>query len=358
MKAHQRKIREQQAVLNPRPTMDLSSAVVRQITFEEAKSIILKYEWLGNMGTSEIAFGLFLKNELAGVACFGVCFGSKTKVAGAKWADRTTMLIRGACTHWAHPHAASFLITAACKELGKSEWRTWRGACRKPSLIFYACSDVEAGEIGTVYQACGWLYGGRQAAARKFKDPKDGKIKDVGMIKRRIQGRVGRRYEKPTCHPNISSQHPYRCLEPGCCGVGRGYFLWNLQTNSIDTSGEQSAESQRYYFGDTLPNGKPIVGSSVYPQVKLMSRKEMVTRLKEQGAFSEALEPGQVSKLAANPKHFYVGIYADRRTKRAIMKDLRFKPLPYPKRVAEGLGTPAGTTSEQGGFESHPPLQI
>src|SRR5271168_14486 len=64
-KAHQRLIREQHA-LEPDPLIDekralaasLKNGVVREISKSEAKKIILKYEWLGNMGTTDFAFGL------------------------------------------------------------------------------------------------------------------------------------------------------------------------------------------------------------------------------------------------------------------------------------------------------------
>ena len=57
--------------------------------------------------------------------------------------------------HWAHPHAASFLIPKACKLAAKAfGWR-----------IFNAYADSTAGEIGTVYQAVNWLYLGIGAGA-------------------------------------------------------------------------------------------------------------------------------------------------------------------------------------------------
>src|SRR6202790_525590 len=112
MKAHQRVIREREAEISPREIADLSTAEVREISFAEARKVILKFEWLGNMGTTERAFGLFLRGELAGVTCFGKTAGTHTfaSVAGKKWGRHVTILCRGACVHWAHPHAGSFLI--------------------------------------------------------------------------------------------------------------------------------------------------------------------------------------------------------------------------------------------------------
>ena len=51
-------------------------ATVREISHAEAKTIILNYEWLGNMGCTDFAFGLFFGEYLAGVVCFGRTAGT------------------------------------------------------------------------------------------------------------------------------------------------------------------------------------------------------------------------------------------------------------------------------------------
>jgi hypothetical protein len=200
-KAHQRLIREQHA-LEPDPLIEekralaasLRNATVREITHAEAKTVILRYEWLGNMGVTDYAFGLYFAEHLAGVVCFGRTAGTKTaeSVCGEPYAHLVKVLNRGACVHWAHPHSASFLISQACRLM------SWKGY-----HIFVAYSDPAAGEIGTVYQACGWLYCGTNTHASGFvwpgkpiaQDPtwgtfKDGKIHD----ERNIQHSVRRAY--------------------------------------------------------------------------------------------------------------------------------------------------------------------
>jgi hypothetical protein len=87
--------------------------------------------------------------ELAGVVVFVAGPAPESgDICGREHRNLAICLARGACVHWAHPHAASFLISRGCKlaEL-KFGWK-----------IFYAYSDPTAGEIGTVYQACNWLY--------------------------------------------------------------------------------------------------------------------------------------------------------------------------------------------------------
>jgi hypothetical protein len=157
-KAHQRVIRERHA-LEPDPLIEekralaasLENAWVREIETAEAKKIILKYEWLGNMGTTDFQFALYFGEHLAGAVCFGRTAGTKTaeSICGKEYAPLVKTLNRGACVHWTHPNSASFLISHACRLMARKGYR-----------IFVAYADPSAGEVGTVYQACGWNYCG------------------------------------------------------------------------------------------------------------------------------------------------------------------------------------------------------
>ncbi len=133
-KCHQRVIREHMAK-QPEPHLkekralaaNFKNAVVREISYDEAKNLILANEWLGNMGTTEFTFGLFFGGYLGGAVCFGSTAGTNTKnsVCGAEHADKVLTLSRGACIHWAHPHSASFLINAACREMTKKGYHVF-----------------------------------------------------------------------------------------------------------------------------------------------------------------------------------------------------------------------------------------
>ena len=152
--AHQRRIRERETTLDPRPQMmTLEGSTVERVSFAEAKAIIVRYEWLRSMPTgTQACYGLRAPSgELVGVVVFA--YGPAPESAdlcGPEHRDLTVCLSRGACVHWAHPHAASFLISRACKLA--AEQFGWR--------IFFAYADPMAGEYGAVYQACNWLYVG------------------------------------------------------------------------------------------------------------------------------------------------------------------------------------------------------
>lgn len=157
-KAWQREIRErkEKEYRGVAPTnADIKTSECRQITRDEASKIIYEYEWLGTMGKGMYNYGIFFDGILGGVVCFGtVASLTAGDMFGKENADKAICLERGACTWWAHEHSASKLISFATSDMAKNtKYR-----------IFYAYSDDSAGEIGTVYQACNWLYLGRSAS--------------------------------------------------------------------------------------------------------------------------------------------------------------------------------------------------
>ena len=152
MKAHQRIIREEKSKTDPVPDINLSSknAVVRSISHSESKKIILEYEWLKCMPTiSKYSFGLFFGDHCAGVVVYGTEYSENL----GHWdkfgfTGKMLLLARGACVHWAPDYSGSFLIRQSMKLL-------------PPQYEVITCTvDELAGEIGTIYQACGFTYVG------------------------------------------------------------------------------------------------------------------------------------------------------------------------------------------------------
>jgi hypothetical protein len=178
-KCHQRIVREMMAE-QPDPLVgekkalaaDFKNATVREISLSEARNLVVASEWLGNLGSSEFAFGLFFGEYLAGVACFGSTAGTNVKasVCGSEHADKVTTLTRGCCLHWTHPHSGSFLVSAACREMTKKGFH-----------IIVAFSDPQANERGVIFRACNFLYCGTTSPTEKFRRP-DGKVYDARNV--------------------------------------------------------------------------------------------------------------------------------------------------------------------------------
>jgi hypothetical protein len=187
-KCFQHVIRERMAEL-PDPNIEVKRklaanfdhAVVREISLAEAKGLVLEQEWLGNLGSSEYAFGLFFGEFLGGCVAYGSTAGShvKSSVCGSEHAGRVTTLVRGCCLPWTPTNSASRLITAACKLM------TLRGY-----NIFIGYADPSAGERGVIYQSCGWLHCGYTNPTEKFRTP-SGKIFDARNVQLLTRDRTG-----------------------------------------------------------------------------------------------------------------------------------------------------------------------
>ena len=163
MKAHQRIMREKLAMTEVAPTgIDLSigSSEVREITPAEASKIILKYEYLKRMSVSPWhCFGIFFGGEIAGAVVFSNEYAENLGVWDKYgYTGKIILLSRGACVHWAHPHAGSKLISTSIRML-------------PPKFeVVTATVDPDAGEIGTLYQACNFFYVGSMRKKRGKKN--------------------------------------------------------------------------------------------------------------------------------------------------------------------------------------------
>lgn len=178
MKAHQRVVRERMAELEGADDLfgrywegintDIKNMVVEPISRAKAAGVIGKYEWLGCMPAIVwYCFGAFFDKVLAGVVCYGPEYsenlGRLARERGIKCADwskygfegKMILLSRGACVHWAHPHTGSKLIRRSMDMLPK-----------KYEVVTSTC-DPAAGEIGTIYQACGFHYVGSMREQNK-----------------------------------------------------------------------------------------------------------------------------------------------------------------------------------------------
>lgn len=299
---------------------DFSTATVREISYAEAKAFILKYEWLGNMGTTARCFGLFFGDELGAVECLGHPGSEGIKnICGKEHEDKIYWVARGACAPWVPDRgAASYLIARACELMGQP-WTTAKGNPMPAKFAFLATGDTDAGEIGQVYQASNWLYLGRTTVDRMF--IKEGMAKERArsfrtLVKGPIRNRKGRVKE----------------ADPD----GRRYFL---------------IDSNKYYKGDTTPEGEFIGGSPIFPH-RWNAKYGKTEKEASEARLAEVLADGWF-EIKGNPKHLYIGFYGDKRMKRTLRAALTRKVLPYPKRGSVE-GNTAGTPGESGVRSSNP----
>ncbi len=156
------------------PHLDVKRAEVRPVSWRLAEQIILKYEWLGTMGRTSMHFGIFFGSYCAGVCCVATSAGLAGMYVHREFgieASELLALARGACVHWAPSGTNSKLVSWTCRLLSKE----------KRGKIVIAYSDTDAGEIGTIYQACNWVYIGRGAAVAQYVAP-NGRIYDQKIV--------------------------------------------------------------------------------------------------------------------------------------------------------------------------------
>jgi hypothetical protein len=155
-RAHQRLIRERRAREDADVNLfgrwwesidtDIRNARVGRISSATAEGVILDYEWLGTMpAVVWDCFGIYFDGHLGGVAVYSPEYSENLGVWDRfGFTGKMILLSRGACVHWAHPHAGSKLIRHSMRLL-------------LPRYeVVTATVDSAAGEIGTIYQACGF----------------------------------------------------------------------------------------------------------------------------------------------------------------------------------------------------------
>ncbi len=152
--------------------LNLKNAIVKKVNRKMAESIILKYEWLGTLPMVTHFYGIFFKNYCAGVCCIGVGTGGANINAYKEFnlnnQFELAYLARGANVHWSPIGANSKLVSLACRLL----------ALETNVKIVIAYSDTDAGEIGTIYQACNWTCIGRGSSTMQWIDPRNGRVYD------------------------------------------------------------------------------------------------------------------------------------------------------------------------------------
>lgn len=120
---------------------------------KELSDFISRYEWLGNVGWSvKWAFTARHEGKLAGV----VLISNPTKPSNFVNNYREALIQRGAAASWAPKNLNSKLVMFACRWMVENT----------DKRVFVAYSDPDAGEIGTIYQACNFRYLGHDFGRR------------------------------------------------------------------------------------------------------------------------------------------------------------------------------------------------
>lgn len=159
---------------------DFDFAISDRSDFEEIKEFIIKYEWLGTLPPYPTHyFTARHKGVLAGVLIYTMP-NAFSKLLGDNTKELERLLARGACASWTPKNlASSFIMWSIDWMVNNTQYR-----------LFTAYSDPTAKELGTIYQACNWIYLGQTSGTNyRYREPdsdkwvSDRKFRNVSSYK-------------------------------------------------------------------------------------------------------------------------------------------------------------------------------
>ena len=126
------------------------------------RKFIERHEWLGKLPNRPThRFVAKYKDQVAGAVIMAVP-NTFSLILGAENRDREKLISRGACISWSPKHLGSWLIMQSVNWMAQ----------KTHFCLFTAYSDPEAKELGTIYQACNFIYLGQESGKMKtYFDP-------------------------------------------------------------------------------------------------------------------------------------------------------------------------------------------
>lgn len=149
---------------DPDLVSEFDGVVVRTINHETAKRVIEDNHYLKRLGSTSVAYGMFLENVLAGVLTLGtIPAGNAAGICGKEHAGRVRELTRLYLYDWAGPNAESCFMGRVFRAVAPY-------AESQGGLILLSYADTAAGHVGTIYQASNWIYTGASTSTQVMVD--------------------------------------------------------------------------------------------------------------------------------------------------------------------------------------------
>lgn len=131
--------------------MALENYHIKKIDYPTAMDVVTREHYLHRRAPCSVAFGLFIKEELKGVICYGTPSSAplRSGIAGPENALNVIELTRLWVDDSVPRNGESFLIGRTIKNAGKE--------------IIVSFAEIQQGHVGIVYQATNWIYTGLSA---------------------------------------------------------------------------------------------------------------------------------------------------------------------------------------------------
>ncbi len=146
-------------------TRDFTFQYIDKSDIDQCREIVRfieRHEWLGKMPNRPThRFTARYKNMLAGVIIMAVP-NTHSKILGIETERYERLISRGACISWSPKNLNSWLIMKSI------DWMIHNTTYR----LFFGYGDPEAKELGSIYQACSFMYVGQSSGTEKqYLDP-------------------------------------------------------------------------------------------------------------------------------------------------------------------------------------------
>ena len=274
---------------------------------KEVKEFIMRHEWLAklpNRPTHRFTARLKKNGILAGTIIMAIP-NQFQGILGEENKDKERLISRGACISWGPKNLGSWLITKSIKWMARNTQYRY----------FTAYSDPEARELGTIYQACNFIYLGQTSGGNKQYRDHQGFKKGKGWFS-------GREFRKKSSYMKYAKEIPPEFYK----SVGMhdyqarmfGFISWDKAKETA-----ASATEPRPLAKDWLPNWEVL--DSEYDGLS----QELKRRSKEHQNSCEC------RKIPPKHKYVYIQGNSKKETKKLKAIFINNNPdkvnLPYPR---------------------------
>lgn len=131
--------------------MSLKDYIIQPISNALAMSVVIREHYLHRRAPCSFAFGLFLREELKGVICYGTPSSATLRkgLAGPENISNVIELTRLWVSDDVPKNGESFLIGNTVRKVDKE--------------FVVSFAEIQQGHLGIVYQATNWIYTGLSA---------------------------------------------------------------------------------------------------------------------------------------------------------------------------------------------------
>ena len=165
----------------------------------EHRRFVERYEWLGNAGYGvRWCFEARYQGVLGGVMMLAEPYMYKPGLGP----DLECLIQRGACASWTPKNLGSMMVMFACRWMAQNTTKR----------VFYGYADPRAGEVGTIYQACNFMYLGESKKRLTFNA--EGQVRSLQNLKRTAR-----------MVPWLAQQG---IVLPPECFTEKGYLKWSV----------------------------------------------------------------------------------------------------------------------------------